>query len=875
MNFSLQMNSAPPKFRKDVRIRRQDTPQGRWYVVKDPVTDKFFRFREAEQFIAEQLDGETSPDVVRTRVEEKFGAVLSPDTLGAFISNLDNQGLLDNENSSRRKKSDRKSAKRWRGSLLYLRYKVLNPERILEYLIHRVRFFFTPAFVGLSSAAIFLGILITFENWSEYINDVPRLLRLDAIPIYLALGFLVISGHEFAHGLTCRHFGGKVREMGFMFIYFQPGFYCNVSDAWLFPEKSKRMWVGFAGMYFEFFVWAIAVLLWRITDTDTSINFLSLMVMTGSGIATLANLNPLIKLDGYYLLSDYLDIPNLRRKSFRYIGDSLKSFLRLAEKPGEGYSRRERMIYVAYGTIATLASFSLMTIATFEVGSFLIEQSQPLALSLLLGLVGTRFRTRLKRIFGKPTKDDEDFEDDLNTSDNGKRKDMRNAFRNDAPPASGHANQRPYKLRPAESGTAPTETARDEKSPRTLRSLPSLPQPPTIEQKTPQNLPNVQQRIEPPPPPREEKKEKSSKSSRRKKKRKINPIVLGVSGGVVLLLVFFGWMQLRITGPFNILPIQYADVRAEVDGIITEINVREGDQVKQGYVVARISDKEHRSQVQQTQARIEGAQAQLKILETGPMKVEIDVAQAAVTRAKERVRFERSRMDRSKLLYEKDILSLMEYENAQQQHNTAENDLIEAEKRLTALMRGIRQEQINAAKAEISGLTAQMPTLELNLQRAEIRSPVSGIVSTPARQLKELLYQKVDRGSLIARVSDPKKLNVEIAVSEKDVADIKVGYTVAFKARAYPDEIFYGVVTATAQTAGVPVTTQSANSTQPQTPSTSATTILVTSEIDNSSLLLKPGMTGHAKIYCGERRIISLMLRRLVQTVKVEFWSWW
>ncbi len=459
---------------------------------------------------------------------------------------------------------------------------------------------------------------------------------------------------------------------------------------------------------------------------------------------------------------------------------------------------------------------------------------------------------------------------------------MKDAFRNDAPPAIGHENKRRFRLRPPESEVGPVRQVRDEQQPRTMRPLlaPQEDQIPTIDQTNPANITQVHQRVEPPPSPqtekrREEKREKSSKSSRRKKRRKINPVVLGVLAGLAVILLFFGWMQLRITGPFNILPIRYADVRAEVDGIITEIRVNEGDLVKQGSVIARIADKEHRSQVEQTHARIDGAQAQLRILETGPMKVEVDVAQAAVKRATGRVLFERSRVDRSKLLYEKDILSLMEYENAQQQLNAAENDFVEAEKRLTALVRGIRPEQISAAKAEIAELTAQLPVLELNLQRAEIRSPVSGIVSTPARQLKELLYQKVERGTLIARVSNSKKLTVEIAVSEKDLADIKIGHTVAFKARAYPDETFYGVVTATAETAGLPVATLATNAAQMQTPSSSATTILVTSEIDNSSLLLKPGMTGHAKIYCGERRLVSLILRRLIQTVKVEFWSWW
>src|SRR5437762_11088942 len=138
----------------------------------------------------------------------------------------------------------------------------------------------------------------------------------------------VSIAHEFAHGLTCKHFGGEVRELGVLLLYFQPAFYCNVSDAWLFPEKSKRRWVGFAGPYFELFLWACAVLVWRLTDPETWLNSGALAVLAVSGVKTLLNFNPLLKLDGYYLLSDALDMPNLRQRSYAYVGGRLKRLAR-------------------------------------------------------------------------------------------------------------------------------------------------------------------------------------------------------------------------------------------------------------------------------------------------------------------------------------------------------------------------------------------------------------------------------------------------------------------------------------------------------------------------------------------------------------------
>jgi hypothetical protein len=130
-----------------------------------------------------------------------------------------------------------------------------------------------------------------------------------------------------------------------------PCFYCNVSDAWLFPEKSKRLWVTFAGAYFELFLWALAVFAWRLTMADTLVNRLAFLVLSACGLQTLFNFNPLIKLDGYYLLSDWLEVPNLQQRALSYVKGWLRRLLWGAARPAE--EARGRLL-LAYG----LFSFS-------------------------------------------------------------------------------------------------------------------------------------------------------------------------------------------------------------------------------------------------------------------------------------------------------------------------------------------------------------------------------------------------------------------------------------------------------------------------------------------------------------------------------------
>jgi multidrug resistance efflux pump len=135
------------------------------------------------------------------------------------------------------------------------------------------------------------------------------------------------------------------------------------------------------------------------------------------------------------------------------------------------------------------------------------------------------------------------------------------------------------------------------------------------------------------------------------------------------------------------------------------------------------------------------------------------------------------------------------------------------------------------------------------------------------------------KGALIAKVFELQKTTVEIAVPENEIPDVKVGQKVVLKVRAYPNETFNGAVTSIATSAFAP--DSSAETTllpaTPAAPSSNAPpkTILVTTEIENRSRLLKPGMTGHAKIFLGRRRLIDLINRRLARTVKVQFWSWW
>jgi multidrug resistance efflux pump len=930
------MIPCPPRLRRDLTYRHEHTAEGICVIIKHPVSRRFFRLEHAEYFIAQQLDGQTPIETIRQRTEATFDAELPVEDLYAFVQTLKKNGLLETEDAL--KKDQRRKPKRFRGSLLYCRVQVCDPCQLLKKLAQRTKFLFTRFFVALSAMSILLAITITAANWREFREDLPRLYDSSAAPAIILILFAVIVAHEFGHGVTCTHFGGEVHEMGFAMIFLMPAFYCNVSDAWLFRERSKRLWVGFAGPYFELFLWSLAVFLWRITEPATWINFVALSVMATSGAKTLLNFNPLIKLDGYYLLSDYLELPNLRKRSFRQVGSFLERVSGFGTNEEEKLTKRERRIFWIYGTIALAGSFSILGYILVGAGSTLVAGRTPAAVLAMLLLLFMKFRRRFRRMFAAPngaagSLDDMDFdtheEDDeaaepdspnnqgyldaagksaplhqpvtmknertTDTAVIADEKDYLNGSNGPGPNSEVHSESdgsnatidsildamygrriRAMQSGPSVSDHQPRNSTREVSSEgKGYSTFPALEEPvPAVQPAQDEPKPNKHKQET--KPERQAKPEKKKSRRRGSYVRRIIWLALAASGAVASFYVHW---EAQASGPLNILPVRNADVRTEIDGLVDEVRVTEGMVVRKGDLVARLSTRENKSALEQAEGQIQQLQAQLRFQIAGPTPEEIDVARTAVVKAKDNLKFAEAKLEATKQLFENKLVARLELDTAEQLYATSKDDLADAQGKLQILLNGTRPEQIDQTRAQISSLQAQQRFLEGQIKRADVRSPVDGIVATPELELKELAGQVVPKGALIAKVFELQKTTVQIAVPENEIPDVKVGQKVVLKVRAYPNETFNGAVTSIATSAFAPASSEETTllPTTPTPPGSNSApkTILVTTQIDNRSMLLKPGMTGHAKIFCGRRRLIDLVNRRLARTVKVQFWSWW
>ncbi len=767
------MKKSHPKFRDDLIISQQEFEKVTYYVIKDPITQSFFRIKEFEYFITQKLNGETSPEQIAQSFKEHFSIKLPLDTLGKFIQRLESLGFLESEISERELAQLQYQKRTFPGKLLFIKLKGFDPDKLLNRIIKYTRFIFTPYFLVLSLFIIFLATVITISNWGDLGYSFKGIFKMATIvKVWIAI-FLVVVLHEFAHGLTCKYFGGEVHEMGFLLLYFQPCFFCNVSDAYLFKEKSKRLWVTFAGAYCQIFVWAVATILWRVTALDTGLsNFIFVVVIT-SGITVLFNFNPLIKLDGYYLLTDYLEIPNLRKKAFGYISLLLKKrFLKQKDLEIEA-SLRAKKVYIWYGILSLLYSVLLLSFIFIKVERFLVTQLGGFGFILFLFLIFLIFKQ-------------------------------------------------------------PAKVA----------------------------LAGISQFL-------------FTKKEELMVPKKI--IIYSVVIVAAMLALFLVKMELKIGNPCEIRALECFVLKSSPDGTVTSeffkrgsqekksvnllrlfaddytslnlvTRVKEGQEVEVGETVAELSSPSYLSDLAQTKAALRKAKEFYALLQKGARKEAIQQAKDKVAQIQSELKLKEKELSRFSDLHQKNLISNQELEEVQTKVSVLSNQLKIAQNELKIMRNGARPEELSMAEAEIGKLEAKLKFLEDQISASQIKSPIQGVITS------------ISSGDNLLSIANLDTMRVLIKLSEKDLDVLKKGLPVKLKVRSYPFLTFWGKVTKISQIADMEELKK---------------TFTVTCKIENKDYLLKPGMSGYAKVFCGKMRLVSLLTRRIVRYLRVEVWSWW
>lgn len=386
------------RMRADLVSSSTTVDDARVFTIKDPIAGNYFRLREPEFWLLNQLDGKTSPETIAEAFRARFSLDINAQAVQQFIDTMDRLKFLEGSQSE--------SVNVWDGSLpwnrrslfgrlLYIKIKGFTPGRFLEFLTRLYQPFHRPFWFVVQATVIFAGLVLLGLNSNHFAVNLVELWSVGSVATIILALFILLTLHEFAHAVACRRLGGEVREIGFLLMYFQPCFYCDLSDAWLFEKKSQRLAVVWAGPYFQLILLALSVILWRLTVEGTFINQLAWTLVTVNWINYLFNFNPLIKLDGYYLLSDWLEIPNLRKKAFAYLGNVFKR--RILGWPIDRIevTPREKRAFLAYGTLALVYSASLLGYIFWLVSHFLLVKTGPFGLLLFLAVLLVILRSSL------------------------------------------------------------------------------------------------------------------------------------------------------------------------------------------------------------------------------------------------------------------------------------------------------------------------------------------------------------------------------------------------------------------------------------------------------------------------------------------------
>src|SRR5690349_22224336 len=393
------------KLRPDLIVQPQFYEGMTHYVIKDPIALKYFRFKIEEYFLLQQLDGKHTLSDVKKAFERKYRPqTISIDDLTRFVAQLHEAGLalIDSPEQAkvliqRRRKNKWRKVWQFLANILYIKIPVIDPEKLLTWMYPYFRWIYTPWFITVSVGTMLAALTLVVSHWTEFqakLPDFQSFFTLRTIVYFWCSLAVVKVIHEFGHGLTAKHFGGEVHEMGMLFLVLTPALYCDVTDSWLLPSKWKRIWISAAGIYVECFLASIATFVWWNTEQGL-LNSLSLATMFICSVNTiLFNANPLLRYDGYYVMADWLEIPNLRIKSTQFFAYLFQEKVLGLEVPVQNYMpRSRRSLFVIYA----ITSYLYRWLVTFSILYFLSQFLKPmklqsisygLALGSLIPLVG-------------------------------------------------------------------------------------------------------------------------------------------------------------------------------------------------------------------------------------------------------------------------------------------------------------------------------------------------------------------------------------------------------------------------------------------------------------------------------------------------------
>jgi len=377
-----------PRLRGHVRIHRHHYRGELWYVLEDRVSRRMHRFNPPAHFILGLMDGRRSVQELWDAAINRFGDdAPTQDELIRLLGQLHAADVMQSEIAPdvaellRRAEKVRRRTLLQKLSPLALRIPLVDPERWLERWLPWYRWMFGPAGALLWLAVVGAGIVLATAHWRELSENLSDRVLAPHNLLLLALTFPVVKLlHELGHACATRAWGGEVHEMGVMLLVLMPIPYVDASAASAFRETRRRVVVGAAGMMVETFIAALALFVWLQAEPGI-VRAILYDVMLIAGVSTvLFNGNPLLRFDGYFILADLLQMPNMRQRGSQYLTHLVESRAFGVRSSEFDAGPRERSWLAAFTVLSFLYRMLIM------VAIALFVASEYFFLGVLLGI---------------------------------------------------------------------------------------------------------------------------------------------------------------------------------------------------------------------------------------------------------------------------------------------------------------------------------------------------------------------------------------------------------------------------------------------------------------------------------------------------------
>ncbi|MEH2565663.1 peptidase M50 [Bradyrhizobium sp. AZCC 2289] len=377
-----RISGLKPSLRCHLNVHRHRYRGASWYVAEDTASGRVHRFTPAVYLLLGQMNGYRTVHEIWTYVVEQLGDdAPTQGEVVRLLSQLHGMDLLQTdiapnpvemtERFSKHSKARRRSSL---GNPLAIKLPGWDPDHFLELSEPLIRFIFTKLGAAIWLFATIPALVLVAMHWGDLTDNIAdRVFAVESL-VLAALVFPILKlFHELGHAYATKTAGGEVHELGVMFLVFAPIPYVDASASIAFRSKWKRALVGAAGMLTELFIAALATFLWLLVEPGL-VRSIAFQVMLIAGISTVVfNANPLLRFDGYYILCDLAEMPNLASRSTRYWGWLVERYLFGNDHDPPMVQPGERLWLFAYAPLAfAYRGFVLFGISIFVASSFFV-----------------------------------------------------------------------------------------------------------------------------------------------------------------------------------------------------------------------------------------------------------------------------------------------------------------------------------------------------------------------------------------------------------------------------------------------------------------------------------------------------------------------